>query len=171
MPSGLTLEPCTVLCRTVVSVSLWEKSWPLLDQFAFCESLRECFSLGDSPKTHHSSFIPFLWGPIISLARKFGTSLSYRIPQHRFSFVLNPYWPWRARAKILAILIPFLFVQFLACYLHSRPSSRKALWYYYSTVHVMWLIITGFLLLLFFFWITIAETETEEGEKKWHGYV
>ena len=36
--SGLTLEPCTVLCRTVVSVSFWDESQPLLDQFAFCEA-------------------------------------------------------------------------------------------------------------------------------------
>ena len=88
--SGLTLESCTVLCRTVVSVSLRDESRPLLDQFAFCESMKKCFSLGDSPKTHYSSFIPFLWGSIISLTRKFGTPLSYRILQRRFSYVLAP---------------------------------------------------------------------------------
>ena len=60
IPSRLTLEPCTVFCRTVVNVSLQGKSWPLLDNFAFCESLRECFSLGDSPQIHYSSFVHFL---------------------------------------------------------------------------------------------------------------
>ena len=43
IPRELTLKQCTTFYRTFVSVSHLDESQPLLDQFALCESVRECF--------------------------------------------------------------------------------------------------------------------------------
>ena len=43
IPSEFTQKPCTAVCRSFVSVSHLNESWPLLDKFAVCEILRKCF--------------------------------------------------------------------------------------------------------------------------------